>query len=270
MKCEEAEELITAFVDNELAQADRSTLETHLATCARCRRILGQEQALKAAVRAAGLSIGVPVSLRERVLSDANAFPQGPNWLKRWTERSWLQTGWRGPVFALGLVLLLAIPIFYFLNQSSESISLAAIETYERLLQGDLPMIRAKSAGEMKEALARAVGGSFSPMGYDLSMMNLEPAAGTVHEINGRKIVVTVYRGQGSSLICYTLLGTDQDAPANAAVFFDPEKKMNFYAFSYGGVNAVLHREGNTICILASKMLMQDLLALARSKARAV
>lgn len=266
MKCEEAEELITAFVDNELSRPDRSTLETHLATCATCRRILGQEQALKEAVHAAGLSTGVPASLREKILSDLAASPQKSTPLRRWNL--WPPPLLLRPAFVLALALILALPILYLLNQRNESVSLAAVETYGTFLRGDLPTIKAKSAEEMKEALARAVDGSFHPMGYDLSMIKLEPVAGAVREIEGRKILVALYRGQGPSLICYTFLGTDKDAPVNAAVFFDPEKKMNFYAFSHGSINAVLHREGNVICILVSEMPMQDLLALARSKAR--
>jgi len=43
---------------------------------------------------------------------------------------------------------------------------------------------------------------------------------------------------------------------------------MDFYAFSRGGINAVLHREGRIICILASEMPMEKLLALAQSKAK--
>jgi hypothetical protein len=44
---------------------------------------------------------------------------------------------------------------------------------------------------------------------------------------------------------------------------------MNLYAFSRGPVNAVLHREGDLICILASEMPMNELVELTRSKARA-
>ena len=73
---------------------------------------------------------------------------------------------------------------------------------------------------------------------------------------------------QGGTLFCYTFLGSEEDAPANAARFFDSDKKMNFYAFSQGRVNAVFHREGEVVCILVSEMAMEDLLALARSKAR--
>ena len=68
--------------------------------------------------------------------------------------------------------------------------------------------------------------------------------------------------------MCYTFLGSEGDAPANAARFFDQDKKMNFYAFSRAGINAVLHREGDVICILASEMPMDELLALAREKSR--
>ena len=86
--------------------------------------------------------------------------------------------------------------------------------------------------------------------------------------LQGRKILVAIYQGEGGSLLCYTLLGSEADAPANAARFFDPDMKMNFYAFSRAGINAVLHREGDVICILASEMPMDDLLALVKAKAR--
>jgi hypothetical protein len=43
---------------------------------------------------------------------------------------------------------------------------------------------------------------------------------------------------------------------------------MTFFAFSRGRVNAVLHREGDVICILAAEMPMEELLALTKSKAR--
>jgi RNA polymerase sigma factor (sigma-70 family) len=55
---------------------------------------------------------------------------------------------------------------------------------------------------------------------------------------------------------------------AECGQIFGHDKKMNFYAFCREAVNAVLHREGDVICILVSEMSMDDLLALARSKAR--
>jgi hypothetical protein len=84
----------------------------------------------------------------------------------------------------------------------------------------------------------------------------------------GRKILVAIYEGPGGTLFCYTFFGSEEDAPANSAKFFDPPKKINCYAFSRGGVNAVLHCEGSLIYVLASKIPMEDLLALAKSKAK--
>jgi len=105
-------------------------------------------------------------------------------------------------------------------------------------------------------------------MGYDFTAMNLRPVSGIVREIDGRKVLVAIYQGPGGLLLCYTFLGSEKDAPPNAARFFDSDKKMSFYAFSDGKINAVLHREGDVICVLASEMSMEELLALARSKAR--
>lgn len=266
MTCQEAQELITGLVDGELSERERYSVASHLKECLSCEQAYRHEQALKEAVRAAGLSLSVPASLREKILSGGVIPPQATESLRPRKIRfapPWLSLR---PALAIAVVLILALPVFYLLNQKSEPTSLAAIDTYGSFLRGDLPMISAKEGEGMKEHLIRSVGGRFGPMGYDLSAMNLQPVAATVHEIKGQKILVTVYQGQGS-LICYTFLGGDDDAPDNAALFFDPEKKINFYAFSRGGVNAVLHREGDVICILASTMPMQELLGLARAKA---
>src|SRR5438128_1412920 len=197
MRCEETQELITALVDHELYDPELSLLESHLKDCPKCQLALAQEQTLKREARAASLNLRAPAELRERILADRRIFPEKAGSIRGRTVHVWPAKYILRPVFALALVLILALPAFYFLNQRSESISLAAVETYGGILRGDLPTIRAKSTEEMKEALARAVGGSFSPMGYDLSMMNLEPVAGAVREIEGRKILVTLYRGQG-------------------------------------------------------------------------
>ena len=69
--------------------------------------------------------------------------------------------------------------------------------------------------------------------------------------------------------MCYTFLGSEADTPPNAARFFDPDMNMSFYAFSQAeNQSRFLHREGGVICILASEMPMDKLLALVRSKAR--
>lgn len=72
-------------------------------------------------------------------------------------------------------------------------------------------------------------------MDYDFSMAGLRVAGGLVQEVEGRKVLVTVYEGKGRLLSCYTFLGLKKDAPANVAVFFDPKKEKFFIPFLGAG-----------------------------------
>jgi anti-sigma factor (TIGR02949 family) len=267
MTCAEAQELITALIDQELGQAERSSLEEHLSECSGCRLAFEEESALKNKIREAARGINAPGQLRSRILSDPRIFPEKSRPARRWQDYLRLMPPVLRPILAFALLLAIALPMFYFSKPASEPIALAAVETYDRFLSGELPVHRTENTDEIVRQLTRAVGGQFHPMGYDLTAMNLRPVAGLVREIDGRKVLVAIYQGDGGTLFCYTFLGSEQDAPTNAARFFEVAKKMNFYAFSRGRVNAVLHREGEVICILASEMPMEELLALAKSKA---
>ena len=101
-------------------------------------------------------------------------------------------------------------------------------------------------------------------------LLGRSPArGGLVQDIDGRQVLVTVYSGSGPSVTCFTFIGTEDDAPKDATVFFDGGTNVEFYEFSRNGYNAVLHREGNVICLLMSKMPAQELLELARGSAPA-
>jgi anti-sigma factor (TIGR02949 family) len=268
MNCDEAQELITAMVDQELDRAERSALEAHLEECSGCRLAFEEELALKQKIRQAGERMHAPGALRSRIFSDRRIFPE-----KSRSGRQWL--AYLRPEFsnfrtalAVTILVLLILPTYYWWNRFSQPVALAALETYDLFARGQLPVQPAQNSDEIVRELTRAVDGRFHPMGYDLSAVNLRPVAGVVREINGRKILVAIYQGEGGSLLCYTFLGSEADAPPNAARFFDPDMKINFHAFSRAGINAVLHREGDVICILTSEMPMDELLALARSKAK--
>ena len=268
VNCVEAEELITALVDQELGESERNVLEAHLAQCARCRSAFETEHALKQEIRAAGELIRAPGALRDRILSDPRIFPEQPRATGKWRYSLWPLPPRLRPALAIVLLLVLALPAFYWFKPKSEPIAFAALQTYDLFLRGELPVPKAAKSSEIEAQLTSAVGGRFHPMGYDLTAMQLQPVAGLVRELQGRKILIAVYQGEGGSLFCYTFLGSEEDAPPNAARFFDAGKKMNFYAFSRDGVNAVLHREGEVICILVSEMAMERLLELAESKAK--
>lgn len=266
MKCEEAQELITALIDNELSDSERSSIESHFKGCVRCRLVHEQEQALKREVRAAGASVSAPPGLREKILSELGIASQRDEASKRWEWLAWPAKLTLRPALVLTLLLLLALPAIYLMRPKGPSLPLFALEGHKKIVEGAYAYAKEESPEKLKEQLLRSVEGQFAPMGYDLSAVGLRPVGGMAQEIGGRKILVTIYEGTAPSISCYTFLGTEKDVPDDATAYFDTEKKINFYTFSRGGVNGVLHRAGKVICILVSELPMEELLALARSK----
>jgi anti-sigma factor RsiW len=266
MKCEEAQDLITAFVDGEISDSERTSIEVHLKDCGICRLAYRREQDLKKELRAAGARVVPPAAFREKLLANLHAH-EADRALQISRVGLWRRELLR-PAIALAASVLLILPALYFFPLAGKPVSLVAIGTHQKILRGDLPFTRAASAREIRVLLADAVRGKFAPMEYDLSRIHLSAVGARIEKIRGREILVTVYEGGGPSLTCYTLLGTEEDAPPNARVFFDPEKRINFYIFSEHDVNGVLHQEGELICILVSKMPAENLLEIARANAR--
>ena len=267
MKCEEAQELITGLVDNELGAAERVLIETHLKECPNCQLSYRNEMALKQQIRSAAASVTMPAHLRERLVVLSGQGSSEPK-----SERGgWIPMGWlafpRLRIAFVAAALILLVPLLYF-QGAEQGISRSALETHQKIVEGQMVLVSSDDPAELNQQMIRAVGGRFAPMGYDLSMMKLQPAGGLVQEVGDRKVLITLYRGETAEVTCFTFLGTEKDAPIDADVFLDEEKSMNFYTFAYGGVNAVLHREGELICILVSRMPMPDLLAMARAKAK--
>lgn len=264
MKCEEAEELISALADNELSDRERSSIEGHIRDCPRCQRAYEWHQSLNSELRAVSASVVAPIDLRQRIVSDQGTMPKAAESNSSRKAILRLQPFLR-PAFASALLVILLISIFFLMQRPSQPISLMALQIRAKIDEGQISLQEATNTDELHDWLGRAVDGKFGPLGYDFSPLGVKPIGGTVREVEGRQILVAVFRGNGLSITCFTFLGTEEDAPKNATVFFDPETRIRFYSFSRNGINAVLHREDNTICILTSNMPAEELLSLVRS-----
>ncbi|HEV8341241.1 MAG TPA: zf-HC2 domain-containing protein [Candidatus Binatia bacterium] len=265
MKCEQAEELISALIDNELSDPERSSIEGHLRDCPRCQRAYEWERSLNREIRTVSASVVAPVDLRQRILSDQRTMPkeaESSNGRSKLILR--LQPFLR-PAFASALLVILVISMFFLMQPPSQSISLAALQIRAKIDRGEVSLREATNTDELHAWLHHAVHGKFGPLGYDFSPLGVKPIGGTVQEVKGRQILVAFFRGNGLSITCFTFLGTEEDAPKEATVFFDPETKIRFYSFSRDGIHAVLHREDNIICMLTSNMPPEELLSLVRS-----
>src|SRR5215813_620535 len=265
MKCEQAEELISALIDDELSDPERSSIEGHLKDCPKCQRAYEWGRVVNREMRTVSASVVAPVDLRQQILSDQRATTKEAESSKGRSKLILRLQPFLRPTFAFALLIILVISIFFLRQSPGQPISLAALQIREKISRGEVSLREATDTDELHTWLRRAVDGKFGPLGYDFSPLGVKPVGGTVQEINGRQILIAVFRGNGLSIICFTFLGTEEDAPKNATVFFDPETRIRFYSFSRNGINAVLHREDNTICVLTSNMPPEDLLSLVRS-----
>ncbi|SRR6266576_2485046 len=267
MKCEDAQEFVTALVDEELSHLERASMEVHLEDCPRCRWAYEQERALKREIHKVGVSISVPADLKRRILADHGIARKERESSEVWNKIVLLFRPFFRPAFGLALLLIVLLPVIYLMQPHSQPISLAALEIQEKIVGGELSLRTAANQNELRNWQIHAVDGKFAPMGYDLLPKHFQPVGGVVRDVTGRKILVTVFDRTGMSVTCFTFLGTEEDAPKDASVIFDQGRNINFYTFSRNGYNAVLHRKDNVICILVSKMPTEELLDLARVKA---
>ena len=266
MRCDEAQELITACVDNELDAEERSAVHAHLQSCADCTAAYTREQLLKRQLHLAGREVSAPAALRHSLETKRAA----PTAIERGSSQGRLGGWFKFPVWRPALVtamVLVAVGSFFLYTQrGADNLAVAAIETHRRILSGKTTFVRSDNPATLRKELARAVGDRFQPMAFDLSMMQLYPVAGFIQSIAGRDVLVTVYQGAGPEITCFTFLGNEADAPDRAEKFYDADMRINFYSFSHNELSAVLHKEGNVICILVSKMTAADLLAVIRGK----
>jgi hypothetical protein len=266
MRCDEAQELITASVDDQLSAEERSTLGNHLADCRDCRAQLERETALKRDLGRVSESITIPKALRNRIAATIRELDADPPMANRASSRSWFGLPSLRPAWAFALVLVIIAALAYPFRPGQDIASMA-LSTHEGILNGKETFVRVGDAGQLRKDLALAVNNRFAPVVLDLSMAKLRPVSGLVKKIGNRQVLVTVYEGDGPTITCYTFLGTEADAPKNAELFRDDEVRVNFYIFSKDQMSAVMHQEGEVICILVAKMAPAELLDLLRGKA---
>ncbi len=268
MRCDEAQELITARIDKELGVEARAAIDAHLKRCGECARAFEQESILKRRIHLIAHQLSAPAALR-RVIEEktgAKALARGEaNWRSFFDGLALLR--WRRAIAAAILLLIIGSVIYTQWGvEQNESIALAAVDTHISILSGKTALLPAVNLAAMRKELAHAVGDRFKPVVLDLSLIKLYPVAGFVQNIGGRDLLVTVYQGDGPAITCFTFLGSETDAPQGAERFYDAEMRINYYSFMRGDLNGVLHQEGEVICLLVSKMAPAELLALLRGK----
>src|SRR3970040_630202 len=174
MNCEQAQEWITALVDNELSAEERAAIEGHRRACRQCQEAHEQERAIKQQVRLASASITAPATLRQAV-EDARSRPgvwvQAQRKLKEFLAMPLVR-----PALIVALLLLVIYPLM-FRGGEQRNIAMAALSTHAAIASGQKTVTRVNDVEKLKAQLVQAVSGRFAPLGFDLWALKLYPVA---------------------------------------------------------------------------------------------
>jgi anti-sigma factor RsiW len=105
MTCVEADTVVHAYVDGELAAVDREAYEAHLGTCQACTQASRFQARFKAALRGHLPRPALPVGLRGRIEA---ALAAAPSPRRRWPWRAYPRAFTVGVAAAAALVLMVA------------------------------------------------------------------------------------------------------------------------------------------------------------------
>lgn len=235
MNCEQARDLIDAYIDGELDLAHGAELDRHARSCTTCHRERDARLALREALRSDALRFSAPPSLARRV--SRSGVPQLP---------------WRilGPVMGLAAAAVVALVMVPQLLAPRDERSLARELTsaHVRSLQADHLFDVASSD---RHTVKPWFGGKldFAPPVQDWSAQGFELVGGRMDYIGGRAVAALVYRHQKHMI--------------NVFVWPESGADESSWIEVIDGFNVVRWRRGGMACRAVSDLSADELAKLA-------
>lgn len=243
MNCREYGELIAAHVDGALSFDENREAESHLEQCATCRRMFVWESKAQKVIKPHLTIIAPPSGTKERILDHLE---------QKGGSRETLGWFFFGPRLAGSVALLLVVvlaAIVWRSNRQENSLSQALAQyqmTTRRIFEG--PMSSPSSSA------ARSF--DLTPWGYDL-------LSSEASKLNGLTGITSTYRNKESEyVLAQEFEGANLSVPPGAKSLQVAGK--TFILHSENGVNLIAWKERNLLCILASRVPMEQLLHIAQ------
>jgi len=195
MTCEECQDFIDAYVDNELDTAVVIPIKRHLRDCPECRRRLEARESLHALLDQPQLRFAVPESLRAKVLA---ALPAASPDVKPWFQRRLVSPWFSVPLaLAAALVVVLGLAFFHeggLLGPSQDRTIVAqVISSHVRsLLATHLLDVPSTDQHTVKPWFAGKL--EFSPPVQDFAERGFSLIGGRLDYVDGREVAALVYR----------------------------------------------------------------------------
>jgi anti-sigma factor RsiW len=194
MNCDQARQLLHAYLDDELDLATALQVEAHLPDCAKCRQELAAAQAIRTAAAQPAVYYAAPSALRDRLaqaIRTEAAKSDAP--LKLMNSASW----WKRPMAfsALAAAMLLIVgSSFLFMQHSASNAQIAElVGSHVRSLEADhLLDVQSTDQHTVKPWFAGKI--DFSPPVVDLSAEGFPLIGGRLDYLGQTKVAALIYR----------------------------------------------------------------------------
>jgi len=195
MNCQECQDFIDPYIDNELDVAAAILVKQHLRDCTQCQPLLESRKALRAALNNPQLQFEVPDTLRQKILSALPAAPSSAG--QRFSGR--LVIPWFTVPLALAAALAIVLGLA-LLNQRGMSERSGGNALVEEVISSHIRSLLAAHLLDVPSTDQHTVKPwfngklKFSPPVQDFAAQGFRLIGGRLDYINGREAAALVYQ----------------------------------------------------------------------------
>ena len=277
--CNEFYARLNLYLDNELEQGEKVTVEEHLEECQSCQEVLQRERWFKHYMAKSAPLYKAPDNLRIRVAAILSAAPVAPPVhpltaarQMLFGEETGLFNGTRRAIISIASVLLfllgLWIAMIMFIPSQSVTFASVAVDTYQRHRQGRLPL---ELISESPEQITSWFNGK-TPFKLELPNYTGELGENKLYRLLGARLVAFkddyaayVSYIMGERLISLMVASSDVASPTgrekipskDLTIYYDTIDELKVITWSHRGLTYALvsnlEERGQQSCLVCHR-----------------